>query len=188
MLTLVRNVKQPIIYTLCALAVFIANNIASTNIVFANTQNEAVLINKYRNWSVYKGPNNIYFIASKAEHQTGTYSKRETPFLMVTDFGNNNVEVSVYIGYTCKSGTPVSGTAYLSYTDQTNTQSFTMHSSGERAWVKGENDQDIIALFKKGAKVKIAAESYKGTNSIDTYSLNGFFDAYRTLLEARKTS
>lgn len=153
----------------------------------ATTQGEAMVMNKFKNWSVYKGPNNVYFIASKPEAQSGTYSKREEPLLIISDFPEKQgQEVSVYIGYTCKSGAPVRGTVEMSYSDASNKKTFTMHSSGERAWVKGNEDQEVINLFKKGARVRIQAESFKNTNSTDTYSLDGFSDAHRALSEARK--
>ena len=169
------------------ISLFLLLLLASHNVLLASSSDEAAVIYKFKDWSVYKGPEDVYFIASRAKEQSGTFSKREDPFLIISIFPDRpSSEVSVYIGYTCKSGAPVNVSVSMSNSDASNVRKFLMQSSGERAWARKNEDENIIDSFKKGAKATIFAESFKNTNSRDVYSLDGFSDAYKALTELKQ--
>jgi hypothetical protein len=156
--------------------------VATYSAVATSAGDDSILIERFKNWSVYKSPSGTYFMAARAAKQSGTYGKRGDPYLMVTNFGNDGVQISVYTGYTYKVGSTVSGVVYMSSKDSGKVESFVMYSQGERAWFKNKDDAMMIEKFKLGYTVELNGESHRGTFSKDLYSLDGFSDAYRSMM------
>ncbi len=60
-------------------------------------------------------------------------------------------------------------------------QKFTLSAKGEWAWpADASSDAKIVAAMKRGAKATITAQSGRGTNTKDTFSLSGFTKAVST--------
>lgn len=148
------------------------------------TEGDATLIAKFKDWSVYKGAKDVVFIASRPIKQSGTYAKREDPYLIVSYFEKDVIEVSVFTGYTYKAGSQVVA-KIASAKDASKLDTFTLSPQAERAWLKGEQDKALIEKMKNGSKVVIDGESFRGTTSKDEYSLAGFTEAYNKMLSSK---
>ncbi|NIP75997.1 MAG: hypothetical protein GTN90_08450, partial [Xanthomonadales bacterium] len=58
---------------------------------------------------------------------------------------------------------------------------FTMFTEGETAWAPSSDDDNaLIAAFRKGANAKVEGTSTRGTKTVDTFSLSGFTAALDT--------
>tara|TARA_B100001564_G_C20506615_1_gene608667 strand:+ start:62 stop:592 length:531 start_codon:yes stop_codon:yes gene_type:complete len=133
---------------------------------------------QYDHWAVYTTHENgqkLCYMVSYPERETGNYSYRSRPYVMVTSVNGKAEQVSVTGGYRYKKRTEpraiIDGKEYrLSVT------------SGELAWFKtAKYDRITIHKMKKGMKLKVKGTSIKGTYSIDTYSLRGFTKAYNKI-------
>ncbi len=137
----------------------------------------------FKDWSVFKIVQNnehICYIASTPIKKEGTYRKRGEPFVTVIRIkGNTYDEVNVSSGYP--------------YSQETKPQvsigktKFDMFSYEERAWGNTKaDDVMIVNAMKGGIKLKVNGYSKVGTQSIDTYSLLGFSDAYDKMVQLCK--
>ena len=136
------------------------------------------LVSNHQDWNLYmvEGGEKLCYIASEPKKQEGNYKSRGNPFIIVARIPANPPidEVSVRVGYTYKKGSEVAvqidGTALSFFT------------SDEQAWAKSsEDDKKAINAMRRGREAVVRATSTRGTNSIDTYSLSGFTDAYNAL-------
>lgn len=76
-------------------------------------------------------------------------------------------EVSFTGGYPFADGSTVSL--------EIGNSSFELFSDGEMAWAASEqDDQRIVTAMKRGAEAVLTAESTRGTQTLDTFSLLGF--------------
>ncbi len=86
-------------------------------------------------------------------------------------------EVSFLSGYPFKKGSEVKTSV--------GTSNFTMFTEGETAWAPSSDDDNaLIAAFRKGSDAKVEGTSTRGTKTVDTFSLSGFtaaLDAAATL-------
>lgn len=154
------------------LSAFIFSLIATASL--AQTKHE-----KFTDWTVYTTLQNqtkLCYMVSKPIKETGTYTKRGLPYVMVTSISGKKEEISATSGYPYKAGTEprliIDGIERkLSLTQ------------GETAWFKSSNsDENAIIAMKKGYTMKIKGTSPKDTYSIDSYSLKGFSAAYRKMI------
>ena len=60
-----------------------------------------------------------------------------------------------------------------------------MAPDGEMAWAKdAAGDKALLQAMMSGASLTLAAESERGTKTVDTYSLKGFSTAYKEINKA----
>jgi len=60
-----------------------------------------------------------------------------------------------------------------------------MTGDGEMAWAKdAAGDKALVQAMMSGAAMTVAAESERGTKTVDTYSLKGFATAYKEINKA----
>jgi len=85
-------------------------------------------------------------------------------------------EVSTIIGYPFKEGQIVR----LTIDDQ----SYEMFSKGDTAWVDTGSDKKIVAAMKAGKSLKVEGTSWRGTQTVDTYSLIGISAALAAIDQA----
>jgi hypothetical protein len=79
-------------------------------------------------------------------------------------------EVSTIIGYPFKKNTPVQ----LSVDDQ----EYELFANGDGAWADTPaKDKEIVAAMRKGQKLTIKGASWRGTETLDAYSLKGIVQA-----------
>lgn len=127
-----------------------------------------------KDWTVYtvkmQGKKTCY-ITSFPKSSSGSFDKRDEPYLMVTYLGGDEAEVSTSSGYKYKDGSKVEV--------EIGNKKFTMFTAGELAWPNDQNaDKDFIAALRKQNFVKVKGKSAMGTYSIDKYSLTGFGAAF----------
>ena len=59
------------------------------------------------------------------------------------------------------------------------TNEFKFETEDNFAWLtKYEDEISLIELMRKSTQARVTATSVRGTKTIDTFSLNGFSDAY----------
>jgi hypothetical protein len=80
-------------------------------------------------------------------------------------------EVSVTSGYNYKASSKVNLAIEK--------KEFNFETEDNFAWLtKYEDEISLIELMRKSTQAKVTATSVRGTKTIDTFSLNGFSDAY----------
>lgn len=131
-----------------------------------------------KDWSVFQaGPDGqkICWIVSKPTASVASRGgktvqvNRGDIFLMVSIRPADGVvnEVSFLGGYPFKPDSKVEV--------KIGTDSFSMFTEGENAWSPSpEDDNRIVAAFRRGANAKMEGVSSRGTKTVDTFSLNGF--------------
>lgn len=131
----------------------------------------------YGDWKVFTHTENgrkLCYIASTPKKKTGNYTKRGEPFVLVTHRSPVIDEVSVSSGFPYKKGSEVAVAV-----DKLPHALFT---EGERAWAYDEKgDAQLVRHMAGGARLVIKGVSEKGTKAEDTYSLDGFTKARRTM-------
>ncbi len=122
-----------------------------------------------------------YIMAKPKDTQSSRNSKRDAVYFMVTHWPGRKVygEVSTIIGYPFKEGSA----AKLQVGEET----YELPTNGDSAWVPGPRDEaQIVAALKDGRSLRVRGVSWKGTETVDTYSLAGFSAAMDRINEACK--
>ena len=104
--------------------------------------------------------------------QTPKNAKRDPAFLLITHRPSQSVrnEVSTIIGYPFKKD----ATVQLSV----DTQDYELFTNGDGAWADtSAKDKEIVAAMRKGEKLTIKGASWRGTETLDGYSLKGLVQA-----------
>ena len=139
------------------------------------------LVSHHDDWNLYvvEDDQKLCYIASEPTKQAGNYTSRGNPFIIVARIPSSPPidEVSVRVGYTYKKGSEVDL--------RIDGAPLKLFTSGEQAWAKNaEADKTAITAMRRGREAIVKATSTKDTNSVDTYSLKGFTDAYSALSAA----
>lgn len=137
----------------------------------------------FKDWTVYttvlQGKKTCY-IASYPKSKTGNYSRRDEPYFLVTRRSGDVSEVSSSAGYKFKANSDVKV--------DIDGNKFNMFTKGELSWAQDvDADKNIISAMKKGSNMTVRGTSWKGTYSVDKYSLNGItaaFDHMNSLCES----
>ena len=130
----------------------------------------------YQHWQVFTITQNngkVCYILSNPVEMVGNHSSIRKPYIMVSLFGANKVEISISADFQMKlnSIVPVSIDGI---------QERFVAENENFAWVEKRNtDKDIIRYMMNGLKLLVFYESSERTYAVDTYSLKGFFKAYR---------
>lgn len=136
---------------------------------------EPTSLGEFGDWVAYtyKTKNGkVCYVSSQPKAQTPKNAKRDPAFLLVTHRPSDGVrnEVSTIIGYPFKKDTPVQ----LSI----DANEFELRASGDGAWADtAAKDKEIVAAMKKGQKLTIKGASWRGTETLDGYSLKGLAQA-----------
>ena len=141
---------------------------------FANTPRST---GKYKNWESFvaeteKGK--ICFAQTLPTKRAPGAIKREESKLFVTFRPGENIkdEVSITSGHEYKSS---------SVTARSGKNNFSFFSQNNFAWLLDEREeQKLIKTMKRATDLMIKANSKKGTQSTDHYSMMGFTKAYNT--------
>jgi invasion associated locus B (IalB) protein len=95
--------------------------------------------------------------------------KRDPIFFIITHMPGRNIngEVSTIIGYPFKEATTVQL--------KVDEVEFELFTNGDGAWADTtEKEKKIVATMKAGQKFSVRGTSWKGTETTDNYSLDGF--------------
>lgn len=160
--------------TLCSLAVLGA---ASTP---AYAGGEPKLLATEGKWSAYSFIENkkkVCYILSQPEKAEGKYGSRGEIYALITNRpadGSKNV-FSYIAGYPYKPGSDV--------TVKIDGQSFTLFTQDDTAWAPdAATDSKIAEAMNKGATMVVTGVSARGTNTLDTYSLEGSGAAHKAMV------
>ncbi|WP_119390408.1 invasion associated locus B family protein [Taklimakanibacter lacteus] len=132
-------------------------------------------LGKFGDWAAYTYKaqgGKVCYISSQPKVQSPKNAKRDPAFLLVTHRPSQSVrnEVSTIIGYPFKKDTPVQLT--IDATD------FELFANGDGAWADtAAKDKEIVGAMKKGQKLTIKGASWRGTETLDSYSLKGLAQA-----------
>ena len=136
---------------------------------------------KYKNWQSFVAQTDkgkICFAQTMPAKRTPTTFKRQDSRLFVTFRPGENIknEISVTSGHPYKSS---------SVTAKSGKNSFSFFSQENFAWLLDEKEEkSFIKLMKRATNLVITANTTKGTQTTDHYSMMGFTKAYNT---AKKT-
>jgi hypothetical protein len=142
-------------------------------------------ISVHRDWSVYEVTDSrgrICYVASEPKEQSGNYSRRDPPALLVARLPGNPPpeQVSVQPGYSYLKGSVVEA--------KIGGRTFRLFTDGEHAWTRtNDEDRTLIEAMKAGSSMSVRGTSVRETYSLDTYSLSGFtaaVDAMRAACRA----
>ena len=129
----------------------------------------------YNYWNVFTITQNngkICYLVSSPIGSTGNYTDIRKPYIMVSLFGYNKVEVSINAGFLYKLNSIVS----VSIDGK---QERFIAETDTLAWVeKVGKDKEIVKNLISGNKLLVFYQSYDMTYAVDTYSLIGFSKAY----------
>src|SRR5262245_22495448 len=160
----------------CAWAVVLAPLTVLVGLAPALAQSpEPTSLGEFGDWAAYtyKTKNGkVCYISSQPKAQTPKNAKRDPAFLLVTHRPAQSVrnEVSTIIGYPFKKDTPVQLT--IDATD------FQLFANGDGAWADtATKDKEIVTAMKKGQKLTVKGASWRGTETLDSYSLKGLVQA-----------
>ena len=139
-------------------------------------------IGKFKDWESFvlsQEGNKICFAQSAPVLRAPKKLKRNPSRLFVSFRPKENIknEISVTNGYTFKDKAPV--------TAKSGKKSYDLFSKDNFAWVVDNDDESkLITTMKKASRLMIIANTNKGDQTTDHYSMMGFTKAYNT---ARKS-
>ena len=132
---------------------------------------EPKLIGEFNDWAAYtfngkKGA--VCYIVSQPTDSSPKNVNRDPVHFLVTNRPAEKVngEVNTIIGYPVKKGS----TAKLTIDGS----GFTLFTSGDGAWADtSANDRRIVSAMKAGSRMVVEGVSWRGTKTVDRYSLSG---------------
>lgn len=145
------------------------------------------MIGEYGDWVAYyyrdkAGP--VCYMASTPKKDEGKYSRRGDIYAVVTHRPSEKSfdVVNINAGYDYKADAKVTIKIGAKTFDR-------MFTSGDKAWAVSEKvDKEIVDAMKRGSRMVVHGTSSKGTQTKDTYSLEGFSSAYRAITNKCKRS
>lgn len=132
-------------------------------------------LGKFGDWAAYTYKaqgGKVCYISSQPKVQAPKNAKRDPAFLLVTHRPSQSVrnEVSTIIGYPFKKDATVQLTI--------DAQDYELFTNGDGAWADtSAKDKEIVGAMKKGQKLTIKGASWRGTETLDSYSLKGLAQA-----------
>ena len=110
-----------------------------------------------------------YVVSQPKSSESVKKVKRDPIFFIITHMPGRNIngEVSTIIGYPFKEQTTVQL--------KVDAAEFELFTNGDGAWADTtDKEKKIVAAMKAGQKFSVKGMSWKGTETTDNYSLNGF--------------
>ena len=131
---------------------------------------------QFKNWTAQNtninGQQVCYAVSSPIASDPKTLNRAESR-IFVSFRANDKIqnEISVTSGYNYKASSKVNLAIEK--------KEFNFETEDNFAWLtKYEDEISLIELMRKSTQAKVTATSVRGTKTIDTFSLNGFSDAY----------
>ena len=131
---------------------------------------------QFKNWTAQNtninGQQVCYAVSSPIASDPKTLNRAESR-IFVSFRANDKIqnEISVTSGYNYKASSKVNLAIEK--------REFNFETEDNFAWlIKYEDEISLIELMRKFTQAKVTATSVRGTKTIDTFSLNGFSDAY----------
>jgi hypothetical protein len=132
---------------------------------------DPIMLGQFKDWAAftYKAPDTkVCYVAARPKTSLPAKIDRKPAFFLVTNFPGRNVhgQVSIMPGYAYKKGS----TAVVTI----DAKSFTFYTKDDTAWADTpETEKAIVDALKSGHSVAVKGTSWKNTQTIDTFSLDG---------------
>ncbi|CAN5154318.1 invasion associated locus B family protein [soil metagenome] len=146
----------------------------SAPVLAQDTQNPTSL-GEFGDWSSYTyktASGKVCYAVSSPKATDPKNAKRDPVFFLITHRVGQNVrnEVSTIIGYPFKKDTTVKVTV--------DNKDYELFTNGDGAWADtASKDKDIVTAMRRGQKLSVKGTSWRGTDTIDSYSLTGLKSA-----------
>lgn len=133
-------------------------------------------------WGAYEvgdGNDRVCFVYGAPKDSRGDYTKRGDTYLQVAHRPGDKVrnEVSVTAGYPYKDGSDVDV--------DIDGRKFSLFTQNDGAWARdSKTDDGLVEAMIKGRTMVVRGRSSRDTLTVDTYSLSGFTQAYRSASQA----
>ena len=124
------------------------------------------------NWNFVKENDYCYIGSLPVNSDIPEGKKRGDVYILVYRI-NNNPETIIQIN----SGYPYKNEESVNVKIDKNNYEF--YANEDSAWTN--KDKEVVYAMKKGVKLTVSGISSRGTKTVDTYTLNGFTDAYNKL-------
>jgi hypothetical protein len=143
---------------------------------------EPQTLGTYRDWSAFAyadGATRVCYMGTEPTDSTGDYDQRGDVWALVTHRspGGSHDVVSVIAGYNYEEGAPI--------VISIGNKNFSLFSAGDTAWTFTDaDDRDLVAAMKAGVDMTVKGRSWRGTDTVDDFSLLGFTAAYEAISQA----
>ena len=124
-------------------------------------------------FSLKEGRGLACYVAGQPKFSKPDGVKRGPIWLLVTHRPYKKIkgEIGIYVGYPLKANSTV--------TIDIDRRKFKLYTVDDTAWVEdAKMEAKLVAAMRKGRRMVIKGTSKRGTNTTDTYSLNGFTRAH----------
>jgi hypothetical protein len=151
-------------------------------VCWASFAQEVKPLGSFENWNAFTYPEQgkpVCYAASQPTDSKGNYAKRGEVFALVTHrpAAKASDVVSLVAGYEYKPGTEVEVAV--------GKDKFKLFTEGERAWAKDTaTDKALVQAMAKSATMEVKGVSARGTETVDTFSLQGFAKAHQAIGQA----
>jgi hypothetical protein len=135
------------------------------------------LLGQFGDWGAYTampgGKKVCFAIAKPKSAETRPPDRpRNEPYMFISTRPSDKVtnEVSVIVGYPFKTSTEA--------TAEVGSTTFALYTQGDGAWIKNAGEEShMVDAMRQGDSVVVKGMSSHGTQSTDTYSLQGLSEA-----------
>ena len=155
-------------------SILVASLVTMPGAVLAQGQ-EPTQLGEFGAWAAYAyraQGGKVCYVVSQPKSSTPKTAKRDPAFLLVTHRPGQSVrnEVSTIIGY------PFKKDAIVELTIDSN--AYQLFTNGDGAWADtSAKDKEIVTAMRKGQKLTVKGASWRGTETLDSYSLEGITSA-----------
>lgn len=139
-------------------------------------------IGTYGGWKAYKfieNGNSVCYMAATPQKAEGKYTSRDDVYALITHRpAENTKDVFSYIaGYPYKEGGAV--------TIEVDGKKFSLFTQDETAWAADAvADGALATAIRSGSKMVVKGTSRRGTDTTDTFTLDGSSAAYEAISKA----
>jgi hypothetical protein len=162
--------------------------IAAATMILAGTAfaqgQDPTPLGQFGDWAAYTyktSAGKVCYVVATPQGSEPKSAKRDPIFFLITHRPQQNVrnEVSTIIGYPFKKD----ATVQLTVDDQ----DYELFTNGDGAWADtAAKDKEIVGALRKGQKLTVKGMSWRGTETLDTYSLKGVKSAIDKIDESCK--
>ena len=145
---------------------------------------DPTLLGEFTDWAAYTykaKDTKVCYVSSRPKASEPKTAKRDPAFFLVTHMPGRKVkgEISTIIGYAFKADSKVELKI-----DET---AFELFTNADGTWADTTaTEKKIVAAMKNGKSLSIRGTSWRGTQTLDTYSLEGISAALAKIDEACK--
>lgn len=148
----------------------------------AKAKTKTKILGTFQDWKAYSYEENgqkVCYMSSQPKKTEPKGKARGDAYILVTHRPAEKTYgvVSVTAGYTYKKDSEV--------TVKVDRNAFKLFTDGDTAWARDEStDKSVSAALRSGKSLVVKATSARGTNTTDTYSLNGAGPAFGAINDA----